>query len=170
MDKLKDYSKSNKKRTFDEQRLRFFEKERELMKHIFIDNLLINKNKDLRNYVLQSLEYVLNKERNKKNKYFSWVYDKDRGSLISDSNKVKENYIFNYNNKVAVIRKGMRNSNNQRALVNIGTSNGNNNNNNNDNGELPPICPHLILHVDVILVDYVINVILVLNVKMLNMV
>ena len=141
LNKLKDCSKTSKKRTFDESRLKFFEKERELMKHIFIDNLLINKNKDLRSYVLQSLEYVLNKERNKKNKLFSLVYEKDRGSLISDSNQVKENYIFNYNNKVALIRKGIRNNNNTRPLVSINSSS-NINQHGSDNGELPPICPH----------------------------
>ena len=134
--KIKDHAKS-KNLNFDEQKLKFFIKERQLMKHVFIDNLFLNKNKDLRGYVLNTLEFVLNRERNVRNKLFSLSYDKDRGTLVSDTNKVKDNYIFNYNNKVRQL-KGRA----SRPLVSIGVSNGsgNNNYNNSGSGDKKEIC------------------------------
>ena len=102
MNKINDYSKS-KNLNFDEAKLKFLVKERTLMKHVFIDHLFLNRNKDLRAYVLNCLEYILNRERNTRNKLFSVVYDKDRGNLISDTNKVKENYIFNYTGYMRLI-------------------------------------------------------------------
>ena len=138
LEKIGDYSKSITKAEYDAKKLKFLFKEREMMKHVFVDNLLMSKNKDLRSYVLQCLEYILNKERNKKNKIFSLVYDKDRGSLVSDTNQVKENHIFNYNAKARQLRRSNGNNNNNnngnsRQLVNIGISNSNSNSNSNDN-------------------------------------
>ena len=68
---------------------------------------------------------------------------KDYGTLMSDSNSIKETYIFNYNNKVKKL-KGR-----SRPLVSMGNSINNNNNNHSnksnnndgsDSGE-KPYCP-----------------------------
>ena len=142
MDKLKDLAK-RKDVEFDESHLKFLTKERELMKAILVDNLFLSKKKDQRSYVLNALEYVLNRERNTRNKVFSVAYMKDRGSLMSDSDSIKENYIFNYNNKVKKL-KGR-----SRPLVSFNNSGSNNNNKNNynksnDNNndeEEKPYCP-----------------------------
>ena len=141
MDKLKDLAKK-KNVQFDESHLKFLKRERELMKSVLIDSLFLSRKKDQRSYILNALEYVLNKERNTRNRVFSAAYMKDRGSLMSDSDSIKENYIFNYNNKVKKL-KGRG-----RPLVSIGNSNNNNNNNqnksndnNNDDGE-KPYCPY----------------------------
>ena len=141
MDKLKDNAKK-KNVAFAESHLKFLIRERELMKSILIDNLFLSRKKDLRGYILNTLEYVLNRERNLRNKYFSAAYLKDHGTLMSDSDAIKENYIFNYNNKVKKL-KGR-----SRPLVSSGRSNNDNksnksddNSNNFDNGEEKPFCP-----------------------------
>ena len=142
MDKLQDRAKS-KGTKFEEAQLKFLIRERQLMKYVFIDHLFLNKNKDLRGYVLNTLEYVLNRERNTRNRVFSALYVKDRGTLVSDSDKVKENYIFNYNSKVKKLKGRI-----SRPLVSMGSScnNGNHNNNGNqfNNGtiEKKPICDY----------------------------
>ena len=138
MDKLKDLAKKRNTK-FDESHLKFLVKERELMKAIMVDSLFLSKKKDQRSYILNALEYVLNKERNHRNKVFSVAYMKDRGSLMSDSDSIKENYIFNYNNKVKKL-KGRT-----RPLVSFNNTNSNNKNNksndNNNDEEEKPYCP-----------------------------
>ena len=138
MDKLRDLA-TKRNKEFDESHFKFLVKERELMKSILVDSLFLSKKKDQRSYILNALEYVLNKERNNRNKLFSVAYMKDRGSLMSESESIKENYIFNYNNKVKKL-KGR-----SRPLVSINNTSSNNksnkSNDNNNDEEEKPYCP-----------------------------
>ena len=61
-------------KVFGESQLKFLLKERNLVKCILVDDIFLSKRKELRSYVLNSLEFVLNKGKTTRNKIFSAVY------------------------------------------------------------------------------------------------
>ena len=106
--------------------------------------MFLSRNQDMRNFVMNLLEELLNPRRNTTDIPFYKLYNRDRSILLSDNNQIKENFIWHYNNKSKNWKNG--NSNSYAAIA--ANANGNNHNNinnnynNNGNRDKRKICPY----------------------------
>ena len=140
--KVKEMEKVDKNKNKNA-RIKYLRAHIELLHKMLVDSMFLGKGKDLRLHVLNAMEHVLNSELNVGKKKFHQCYDTYRNALLSETDKVKENFLYNYNSK----RNKMRLSGNLPLVAIGGNSMGNNgnggnfgNSNSNNSGGKNNIC------------------------------
>ena len=75
------------KKSIEYRLYKYLLKEREMFFDIYVDEMFLSKNKDMRSYILDKLELRLNKEINPAQKPFYVFYNSDRTTLVSEDTR-----------------------------------------------------------------------------------
>ena len=146
MEKLNSGNNNNNGKNKEKLELNYLRKERNMMKKVFMDCMFLSKSQDMRSFVMNLLEELLNPRRNAAQLPFYKLYKRSRSILLSDNNQIQQNFIWHYNNKSKNWKNNNNNNNNNNTYAGVtintnGNGKNDNNNNNNNNGS-GTICPY----------------------------